>query len=76
MKKLKSSNIDHIKYDEKTKTLHVKFHNSEHTYQYPDVLDHEYKAFESAKSHGEHFSKYIKHRPFKKIDHGRKKAKK
>lgn len=60
MKTVKSSNIRNIHYDPKTKTLEVTFHAGGAVYHYHDIPEHEYKAFESAKSHGEHFAKNIK----------------
>lgn len=60
MKIVKSTHIHSIDYNPKEKTLHVKFHGSDHIYHYHGVLEHQYKAFENAKSHGEHFASHIK----------------
>lgn len=75
MKTIKSGNIHSIDYDAKTKTLKVKFHGSEHIYHYDGVQEHQYKDFENAKSHGEHFNKNIRGKFIHKKHHGRKKDK-
>lgn len=67
MKSVKSSNIKNIHYNKEKKILEVTFHAGGQVYHYHDFSEEEYKAFENAKSHGEHFARHIKNRY-----HGRK----
>jgi hypothetical protein len=55
----KSSNIQNIKFDPKTKTLEITFSGGR-VYQYSGVSEEVHKSFVGAKSLGEHFHKHIK----------------
>lgn len=59
MKKIDNSrHIAFIHYEPKDKILEVHFKNGG-VYHYSNYPEHEYKAFETAKSHGEHFHKNV-----------------
>lgn len=67
MKEVKSSNIHSIGW--KDGTLSVRFKsNDKHVYEYADFSEADWKAFESAESHGKHFLAHIKGRYFTKRD--------
>ena len=77
MKKVKSSNLDSLDYDEATKLLTVVFKNGT-SYTYSGVPKATYTAFESAESCGTFFHKHIRARfeyakvPPQKKDGGKK----
>ncbi len=58
MKKMNSSHIDIIHYEPSSKTCMVKFHNGK-MYHYQNMTEAAYKAFENAKSPGQHFRQHI-----------------
>ena len=60
-KKVKSSNIKAIGYDEETKTLEVEFHNGG-IYQYNPIDKVGYKLLMKAKSIGAFFHHNIRHK--------------
>jgi hypothetical protein len=60
MKKVTSSNIDAIGYDEKTKELHVKFAASGKTYSYPGVDSDLHRRLLGSESVGSFFHRHIK----------------
>jgi hypothetical protein len=64
---VKSSQIDSIGYDEKTKTLAVKFARGDDVYHYPDFEQKDFDKFKGAESIGKHFGAHIKTRNFTKI---------
>lgn len=59
MEPVESSNIHSVGYDDKTKTLRVKFLNG-NIYDYSPVEPQRYKAMKVAESVGSFFFKYIK----------------
>lgn len=68
---VKSSNIDGIKYDGDTQTLHVKFLSGD-TYRYEGVSPHKYQALMAAPSKGKHIHTNIKGlHPHSKVDSDR-----
>ena len=69
-KKVKSSNIASIGYDEKKQILEVEFHYKNSVYQYWPFKPSDWKSFSEAKSLGEYHGKYIKGNPklnYKKV---------
>lgn len=58
-KKVVSSNINSIGYDEKTKTLEVEFYNQQ-VYQYSPITLEGYQLLMAAESIGSFFGKHIK----------------
>jgi hypothetical protein len=59
MKKVKSSNIAEVGYDESTRILDVLFKGGGH-YRYQDVPPEKYKALMKAPSIGKHLHAHIK----------------
>ena len=69
MKPVESSNIHSIGW--KDGTLSVRFKSNDKTvYDYPGFSETDWKAFESAESHGKHFLANIKGRDFTKRNVG------
>jgi len=58
-KKVSSSDITSIGYDESTRTLEVEFKN-EDVYQYYDVPKETHESLIKAKSHGKYFHAHIR----------------
>lgn len=63
LKKVKSSNIHSIGYDEALNVLYVEF-NSHALYSYSPVKPKTFDHFKKADSKGKFFHKYIKDGPF------------
>jgi hypothetical protein len=60
MKRVQSSAIDAIGYDEHAQELHVRFIDSGKTYIYRGVPSHVFDDFLAAASHGHFFGKFIR----------------
>jgi hypothetical protein len=66
---VQSSQLAEVGFDEKTRTLSVKF-NSGGVYHYPSITKSEYENLINSKSIGSHFHGLIKGRQFKQVhDH-------
>ncbi len=57
---VQSSSIASVGYDASTRTLHVEFAASGHTYEYQDVDPETHETLLSAASIGAHFGKHIR----------------
>lgn len=67
-KEVNSSNIHHIGYDKKTRTLEVKFKGSSGTYHYHGVAEATFHDFLKAPSHGKYLHQHIRpHHKFTKV---------
>lgn len=59
MKRVDSSNIEKVGYDEKNSELHVKFYSGQ-TYSYKPVSPTMYLEFTSSESLGKYFTQHIR----------------
>lgn len=65
MRRVTSTNLAAVGYDEQKRELHIQFNNSSSTYVYPDVDMNEYKNLMGARSLGAYFFRNIRDRSFR-----------
>lgn len=70
---VKSSQISHVGYDPKTKTMAIKY-ASGGTYHYDGVDQKSFEEFKGAKSLGSHFNKTFRGHKFTKLPEEKKKS--
>lgn len=59
-----SKALHSVAYDAEKKSLHIRFAEGGHTYEYPDVTQGQYDALMAAESMGRHFRQHILPRDF------------